>query len=387
MEENMAALGQVPGAALLNLYRYWALGGAGMIITGNVMVDKLSMTGPGGVALEVETPLEPFKQWAKVIKQDGALAIMQINHPGRQVQKSLGGKVIAPSAVPMKLGRHSKRFHAAEVMTSAQIDDVKSRFVATACQAKQAGFDGIEIHAAHGYLLSQFLSPLLNKREDCWGGNLCNRARLLVNIVSEIRAKCGKDFILMVKLNAADYTDGGFYEEDACEVARMLEASSVDILEVSGGCYESPAMQGKPANARKLAQEAYFKDFARCIGESTSIPVMTTGGINRLAVAESVLESGCELIGMASALASTPDLVKKWQQNPMYRGQTPRCEWRDKPMASLATVAMVRRNLRRLGYDLTPSYKPTAWWSLVLDRVRNKSLTKRYRKSVSQSAQ
>lgn len=167
----------------------------------------------------------------------------------------------------------------------------------------------------------------------------------------------------------------------------MLEASSVDILEVSGGCYESPAMQGKPANARKLAQEAYFKDFARCIGESTSIPVMTTGGINRLAVAESVLESGCELIGMASALASTPDLVKKWQQNPMYRGQTPRCEWRDKPMASLATVAMVRRNLRRLGYDLTPSYKPTAWWSLVLDRVRNKSLTKRYRKSVSQSAQ
>lgn len=386
MEENMAVVGQLPGTALFNLYRHWATGGVGMIITGNVMVDKLAMTGPGGVALEADTDLAPFETWANIIKQEDAMAIMQINHPGRQVQKALGGKTLAPSSVAIDIGRHSGLFALPDAMTSEQISDVKTRFVTTAKQAQKAGFDGVEVHAAHGYLLSQFLSPLTNKREDCWGGNLGNRARLLVNIVSEVRAQCGSDFVIMVKLNAADFLRGGFTEADAVDVAKMLEASKVDVLEVSGGSYESPAMQGKAADERTLAREAYFLEFAKQIGEATSIPMMTTGGIKRLPVAESVLDGGCELLGMASAMATTPDLPKKWQQHPEYTGFIPRCDWRDKAMASLATMAMVKRQLRLLGKNAPPAKNPKALWSLVLDQIRIKKLTKRYRKTVSNRA-
>ena len=165
----MSSMGNIPGESLYSLYQYWAHGNLGMVITGNVMVDKGAMTGPGGVALEKDTDIAPFQKWAKIIKSNGALAIMQINHPGRQVFKAMKGKAIAPSAVPLDMGKHSKLFAQPREMTCQDIHDVCKRFVQTAKQAEKAGFDGVEIHAAHGYLLTQFLSPLTNQRQDEWG--------------------------------------------------------------------------------------------------------------------------------------------------------------------------------------------------------------------------
>ena len=378
MEENMAAEGSLPGEALFSLYRYWAHGGLGMIITGNVMVDRLAMTGPGGVALEASTPLERFVRWAKIIKSNDALAIMQINHPGRQVFKAMQGKALAPSAIALNMGRHSKLFAQPKEMTCEDIRDVCQRFVNSATKALQAGFDGIEIHAAHGYLLSQFLSPLTNQRQDEWGGSLINRARLLINIVSQIRAVCPRDFIVMVKLNSADFQRGGFEFDDAVAVVERLHALGVDMVELSGGSYESPAMQGKTADESKLAREAYFLDFARKMVRRTDIPVMTTGGIRRAKVAESVIDNGCAMVGLASALAATPDLPRKWQQNWDYAGQIPQCQWHDKTLAGLANMSIVRRQLRRLGNDLTTMHKPTPLWSLLLDLLHKKKMTKRY---------
>lgn len=382
MEENMASRGQIPGTALFNLYRHWAKGGVGCIITGNVMVDKMAMTGPGGVALEKDTPIAPFCRWAEIIKSDGALAIMQINHPGRQVLKVMGGKVLAPSQVSLDMGRHSKLFSAPKSMSQEEIIDVTNRFVDTAKKAKEAGFDGVEIHAAHGYLLSQFLSPLTNLRDDAWGGSLKNRARLLINVASEIRASCGSDFVIMVKLNAADFLRGGFSQQDAIDVVRMLEGINIDMLEVSGGSYESPAMQGRPKDNSTLQREAYFLNFAKVILKGTSIPVMTTGGVKRMTVAESVVASGCAMVGMASALATTPDLVNKWKSKPDYTGAIPASGWQDKSLAALATMAMVKRQLRRLGENQATSRSGQALWSLVLDQIRQRQLLRRYHKTI-----
>src|ERR1700731_3507944 len=179
MEENMAGSAQLPDERLISLYGRWGEGGAGLLITGNVMVHAEALTGPGGVVLEEGAPLEPFARWAKAGKAGGAKVWMQISHPGRQVQARMPGVVWAPSAIAVELGRHSKRFGRPAAMTEEQIVATVERFATPAKRAEQAGFDGVEVHAAHGYLISQFLSPLVNRRDDQWGGQLENRARLL----------------------------------------------------------------------------------------------------------------------------------------------------------------------------------------------------------------
>lgn len=386
MEENMANSQQLPGSRLLNLYRHWADGQLGTIVTGNVMVDKLAMTGPGSVVLEANTALEPFKQWAKVIKSQGALAVMQINHPGRQALKKLGGKVLAPSAIQVDVGRFSRLFDMPVEMSQQDIDDVTARFVTTAIKAKEAGFDGVQIHSAHGYLLSQFLSPLTNQRNDQWGGSLTNRSRLLVNIVSQIRANCGSHFLVMVKLNSADFQRGGFDIGEAVEVVKLLQGLNVDGVELSGGNYEAPAMQGNGADERRLAREAYFLEFASHIKEHTCIPVMTTGGIMRRKIAEQVLEKGCDLVGMASALAITPDLVNKWLSKPDFKGVIPHCTWSHKALSALANMAAVRRQLRRLGDNHRTQRHASFAWSLILDEINKRRLTRRYQRWIKQNS-
>src|ERR1700724_3721022 len=183
MEENMAGSAQLPDERLISLYSRWGAGGAGLLITGNVMVHAEALTGPGGVVLDDRALLDPFTRWAEAGKAGGAAMWMQISHPGRQVQAAMPGVVWGPSAVAVRLGRHSKRFGRPVAMTEGQITATVERFATTAALAEHAGFDGVEVHAAHGYLISQFLSPLVNKRNDQWGGRLENRARLLLDIV------------------------------------------------------------------------------------------------------------------------------------------------------------------------------------------------------------
>lgn len=381
MEENMAGTDMQPDHALFSLYRYWAHGGLGMIITGNVMVDDRAITGPGTVVLPLVGSLDRFKRWSSVIKSGGAKAIMQLNHPGRQMPKSISCTALAPSAIPLKLGRYSKRFARPVAMTSEQIHDVTHRFAQAAKRAKEAGFDGVEIHAAHGYLLSQFLSPLSNQRQDEWGGSLKNRARLLLNVVCQVRAQCGNDFIVMVKLNSGDFQRGGLSSDEASVVVELLDKLNVDLLELSGGNYESPAMQGRGEKEAELGKNAYFLSFAKAISSRVAMPIMITGGITSKQMAEKAILDGCALVGMASALAFTPDLVKKWQQKDDYLGVHPTCDWKDDTLASLVVMAKVRRQLRRLGNDLTTMRHPTSLWSLMLDiRHRHKmiSLYKKY---------
>ncbi|KUZ77054.1 2,4-dienoyl-CoA reductase [Burkholderia ubonensis] len=380
MEENMADPGQLPGEALRRLYAAWGAGGAGLLITGNVMIDARALTGPGGVVLERNTPLEPFRAWAAAARRHGARAWMQINHPGRQVLAAMGRDGWAPSAVPVDLGRHSKLIAAPREMTEAEIHEVIERFADTAAAAEAAGFDGVQIHAAHGYLISQFLSPLTNRRRDDWGGSPENRARLLMSVVRAVRARVSAAFSVAVKLNSADFQRGGFSEDDAKQIVLQLNALPVDLVELSGGSYESPAMQGRTADGRTLAREAYFLTFARDIAAIARMPVMTTGGIRRQPVAEAVLEQGVAVVGMATALASVPDLPKRWRDGQAIDAPVVRVDWRDKGAAGLATMALVKRSLRAIGAGRHPPRRYSAVLSLVLDQFRTRRLTQRYRR-------
>nr|WP_297347612.1 NADH:flavin oxidoreductase/NADH oxidase family protein [uncultured Glaciecola sp.] len=379
MEENMSEGYQLPGTALENLYAAWAKGGVGIIITGNVMVDKMAMTGPGGVALEAESPIEPFQAWAKVAKQNNTTVIMQINHPGRQVFKKMGGKVLSPSDVALNMGKHSRLFTQPKAMSEAEIQEVIARFVITAKRAEEAGFDGVEIHAAHGYLVSQFLSPLTNIRKDQWGGELQSRAKILYEIIRQVKNSCSAQFIVSVKLNSADFQRGGFDVEDAIEVVKTLNTMGLDFIELSGGSYEAPAMQGKSGDDRTLAREAYFLTFAKQIVEHSSIPVMITGGIKRLTVVNDILDSNIDLVGMASALAFNPALVNQWEVSQDTLGYIPATSWKDKTLSGLANMALVKRQLRRLGKGDSPCNSSSPLISLIIDQVRAAQLTKRYR--------
>ncbi|MCY1283892.1 NADH oxidase [compost metagenome] len=384
MEENMADADQAPSEQLMRLYQAWADGGAGLLITGNVMIDSRAMTGPGGVVLEDDGQLDKFRRWARIGRSQGAQFWLQINHPGRQMPANLGQKTWAPSAVPLELGRMSRHFDTPRAMTQEVIAEVIRRFARTAQLGEQAGFTGVEIHAAHGYLLSQFLSPLSNKRTDEWGGALENRARLLLEVVKAVRAVVSPGFAVAVKLNSADFQRGGFSADDARQVVGLLNGLGVDLVELSGGSYEAPAMQGDARDGRTLAREAYFVDFARDIRNVAEMPLMVTGGIRRLPVAERVVASGVDVVGMGTALAIDPNLPRDWRQGQDKAPELRPITWKNKPLASLANMAAVKFQLRKLSIGRTPDPKVSPLRALILQQLANALRTRQYRRRMEQ---
>lgn len=382
MEENLADADHAPSDVLLRIYSAWADGEAGLIITGNVMVDARAMTGPGGGVLEDDQHLDRFKIWAEVSRAGGAQVWMQINHPGRQMPASLGQETVAPSAIGLDLGAQSKQFPIPRELTGAEIGEVVRRFVTTASLAERAGFTGVQIHAAHGYLLSQFLSPLSNKRTDQWGGTLENRARLLLDVVRGVRAAVTPGFAVSVKLNSADFQRGGFSPEDARTVVKLLEPLGVDLVELSGGSYEAPAMMGESRDERTLAREAYFLEFASDIAAVAKMPLMVTGGIRRRAVAEQVIASGVAMAGIATALAIEPDLVRNWRLGKDNAPALKPITWKNKPVASLAYMAAVKYQLVRIGRGQRTKPGASALWALIVSQLAAMKSSHAYRQWV-----
>ena len=394
MEERMAASGQLPGEQLLTLYRAWSMGGSGLLLTGNVMVHDAALTGPGGVVLDKNSPIEPFRKWVEAAHSGGAKIWMQINHPGRQVQANMPGVAWGPSASRVNTGRTSSMFAEAEEMTEAQIEQTIQRFVDTANRAEEAGFDGVEVHAAHGYLLSQFLSPLVNKRTDQWGGSLENRARMLMEVIRRIRAEVKPDFTVAVKLNSADFQRGGFDEQDAARVIEMLAPLGVDLVELSGGSYESPAMTGNSQSSdsedqskqdeRTAAREAYFLELAEQLVDDSPIPLMVTGGVTRRETAEAVISSGVAVVGMGTALAVDPNLPEKWKVDASARVTLAPVRIKDKAIASAISMARVRYQMRRVGRGRSPLPKFPALLAFGWDFVRDEVNRRRYAKWLSE---
>jgi 2,4-dienoyl-CoA reductase-like NADH-dependent reductase (Old Yellow Enzyme family) len=384
MEENMADADQAPSQQLMRLYQSWADGEAGLILTGNVMVDGRAVTGPGGVVLENDRHLDRFKRWAGIGRSGGAQFWLQINHPGRQMQANLGQETWAPSAVPLDLGKLSNRFAVPRMMTQDSIAEVIARFATSARLGEQAGFTGVEIHAAHGYLVNQFLSPLTNQRTDQWGGSPENRARLLLEIVKAVRAVVSPPFAVAVKLNSADFQRGGFTTDDARQVVEMLGRLQVDLVELSGGSYEAPAMQGQARDGRTLAREAYFLEFARDIKAAATMPVMVTGGIRRRPVVEQVLGTGVDMVGMATALAIDPFLPRDWRLGKDNAPELAPITWKNKVLASLANMAVVKFQLNKLSKGQTPNPNVSPLRALTLQQIAIAFRTRQYRRWVAQ---
>ncbi|CAJ0809820.1 NADH:flavin oxidoreductase/NADH oxidase family protein [Ralstonia flaminis] len=386
MEENMADADHAPSDALVRLYKAWAEGNVGLMLTGNVMVDHRAMTGPNGVVLEDDAHLDRFRRWAQTARAHGAHVWMQINHPGRQMPAALGQTTLAPSAVAMDLGALSKQFPVPREMNAADIADVQQRFTHAAVLAEQSGFTGVQIHAAHGYLLSQFLSPITNKRQDQWGGPIENRARLLLDIVRSVRGAVSPQFVVAVKLNSADFQRGGFSPDDAKRVVELLNPLGVDLVELSGGSYEAPAMQGQARDGRTLAREAYFLEFARDIVGIAQMPLMVTGGIRRRAVAEQVVNSGIAMVGIATALSIDPNLPRDWRAGkntaPVLRPIT----WKNKVLGSLANMAVVKFQLQRLSQGRGTNPRVSPFRALVVQQLANACQTRRYKRWTAQRA-
>ena len=296
----------------VHLYRRWSEGGAGLLISGNVQVDRWHLERPGNVAVDQNGGLEQLTAYAKAGTVNGNHLWMQISHAGRQTPVAVNPSPLAPSAVPLAL---PMGFGQPREMSEAEILDVIERFGRVAATAKDVGFTGVQVHGAHGYLLSQFLNPLANRRTDCWGGPLENRARLLLEVIRKVRTAVGPSFPVAVKLNSADFQKGGFSADEAEQVVRWLDAESVDFLEISGGSYEQPAMVRGVANddpARKESarrREAYFLEFASRLRPAASMAFMVTGGFRSHKGMEEALKSGdLDVVGIARPFCTEPDL-------------------------------------------------------------------------------
>jgi 2,4-dienoyl-CoA reductase-like NADH-dependent reductase (Old Yellow Enzyme family) len=322
MTEGLSDARAYPTEALNRLYALWAQSGCGVLITGNVQIDRDHLERPGNVVIDQVPDAEmraALASWARVAKSGGAKLWMQISHGGRQTPATVNKTPDAPSAVPLDLP--GKNFGKPVAMTEAAIREVISRFAIAASAAQAAGFDGVQIHSAHGYLLSSFLSPRANVRTDQWGGSLENRARLLLEVVRAVRAATGADFTITVKLNSADFQKGGFGFSDSLQVVKWLEAEKVDLIEISGGNYEQPKLMnvegkekpdttGMPVST--ATREAYFADFAAEMRRSVQVPLMVTGGFRSAAAMNQAIEQdGISMIGVGRPLCVDTGCVGK----------------------------------------------------------------------------
>ncbi len=310
-----------PTPELAELYRTWSRGGAGTLITGNVMVDPAALGEPRNVAVPREPDATGFEPWARSADGTGTGLWVQLNHPGRQSPRFLSRQPVAPSAVPFGDRGIRSVFATPRALTGDEIDAIVDRFGVAARTVVDAGFGGVQIHGAHGYLVSQFLSPLTNRRTDGWGGDAVKRRRFLLEVVRRVREEVGGAVPISVKLNSADFQRGGFGEEESLEVVRELGEAGIDLLEVSGGTYEKAAMMGsgKTSTARR---EAYFLDYAAKAQQITDVALMVTGGFTSPEGMAAALRSGAlDVVGLGRPLVVDPALPGR-----LLRGEDVRAE-------------------------------------------------------------
>ncbi|MFL3647274.1 MAG: NADH:flavin oxidoreductase/NADH oxidase family protein [Cellvibrionales bacterium] len=336
MTEGLANLRGEPTDALSQLYGIWSDGGAGLLLSGNIIIDADHLERPGNVVIDCAPDLGmqcALQNWASAATRSGNQFWAQISHAGRQTPKLINAQPQAPSAV--KVALPGGQFGQPQPLTIAEIESIIKRFALCAGVVKEAGFTGVQLHAAHGYLLSQFLSPRTNRRDDQYGGSLANRARLLLEAVAAVRAEVGSDFPLAIKLNSADFQKGGFSFTDSLQVVGWLEAASVDLIEISGGTYEQPKLLGlagleseelQAVATSTLQREAYFVDFALAMRVNVSIPLMVTGGFrNSAAMREALASGGVDLIGIGRPMCVMTDapaqLIAGLSSLPSYEHQ------------------------------------------------------------------
>lgn len=370
------ALGTREGAAtpeLVRLYGAWADGGIGLCITGNVMVDRRALGEPGNVVIENDQHLAELTAWAQAATRGGTQCWVQLNHPGKQSPKGLNKENISPSAVPFR-AEMQPFFATPREMTDAEVREVIGRFGRAAGLVRRAGFTGVQIHGAHGYLVSQFLSPHHNRRSDEWGGTPEKRRSFVLGVLRAMREQVGPDFPIGIKLNSADFQRGGFTEEESLDTIRALADAGIDLIEISGGTYEAPAMTGvkdksaAPAKDSTRQREAYFLAFAEKARQAVKTPLVVTGGFRSpQGMAEAITSGAVDFVGIARALALEPDVPHR-----LLAGESPRHQV--KPIKTgippidrmgLMEIMWYTAQLKRMGRGEPPKPGELPLWAFI----------------------
>ena len=374
LSEGLGDRAQAPTPQLISLYRRWARSGAGLLLTGNVMVDRRAIGEAGNIAIEDDRHLDLLRRWAQAATSGGAQAWVQLNHPGRQAPGRLNKTApVAPSPVAVSGAIGAALGKAPRALTDPEIDDIIRRFATAAGISVAAGFTGVQIHAAHGYLIGQFLSPLTNQRSDRWGGSAENRQRFLLEVVRAVRAELGPHVPIGVKLNSADFQRGGMTEDDSAQVVLALAGAGVDLLEISGGNYESTAFVGAPGaggssgvSASTRAREAYFLDYAERVrttlrAAGADLALMVTGGFRSASAMNDAVASGAaDVIGLGRPMIMEPDLPRELLNGAPGAQRVEVKKIRIKHLEGMGEVLWYGVQLRRLGHgkDLQPQRHP-----------------------------
>jgi 2,4-dienoyl-CoA reductase-like NADH-dependent reductase (Old Yellow Enzyme family) len=372
MSEQLGDRAHDPTPKLARLYRTWADGGIGLSVTGNVMVDRSALGEPHNVVLDERSARAPFLAWAQAGRSHGAHLFMQLNHPGKQAPNFLSKEPVAPSPIPLGNGLE-RGFNRPRALTEAEIWAIVERFAQCARLARDTGFTGVQIHGAHGYLVSQFLSPWHNQRTDDWGGSPDKRRRFMLEVYGAIRSAVGPQFPVTIKLNSADFQRGGFTEEESMAAVDALAAAGIDLIEISGGNYESPAMTGFKQKASTQEREAYFLEYAEKVRARVRVPLVVTGGFRSGAAMRRALQSGAtDFIGMARPLAVAPDFPNQLLRDPdaALQLKRPSTGWKLVDRLSMLDITWYESQLDRLGRGKPARADLNAWGAVAQTLTR-----------------
>lgn len=380
MSERIADDRHAPSEPLVRLYERWAAGGTGLLITGNVMIDRTALGESGNVVVEDTKHLGELQAWARAAKSGGGRVWMQINHPGRQSPRDLSPEPVSASAVPLK-GMARMMFAKPRALEHAEIERIVARFAATAAIAEEAGFDGVQIHGAHGYLLSQFLSPHTNRRDDEWGGDAERRRRFALEVVRAVRAAVSPRFAVGIKLNSADFQRGGFEDDESVALVEALDAEGLDLIEVSGGTYESAKMfeETVPTRESSRRREAFFQDYVEMVRERVKTPILLTGGLRTRGGMEHALANGVDVVGMARPIALEPDLPARLIDGSTDAAHPVRLATGFKMLDSIIQGSWYQTQIDRMARGLDPDPDLGRWGPVLRYLVPRKGAGERLR--------
>lgn len=317
---------------MIKVYKTLAKGGVGLISTGHAYVAEDGKTDSTMLGVHNENSIPGLKKLVRAVhKYDGKI-MLQLNHAGRQTKSSTIGKTpLAPSAVYNPLTEETPK-----ALTEKEIEIIIDAFAAAARRAVKAGFDAVQIHSAHGFLASQFISPYTNRREDKWGGSLKNRMRFLLEVFRCIRGVVGDDFPVLIKLNSEDFIEGGLTIEDSTQIAKVLSDKGIDAIEISGSMKESPIPASRK-NILKEEDEAYFLSNAIKFKEVISVPLILVGGLRSPDLMKRLLiEKKVDMISLCRPLIREPDLINKWKHGQLKKADCVSCsgcnKYRNEPV-------------------------------------------------------
>jgi 2,4-dienoyl-CoA reductase-like NADH-dependent reductase (Old Yellow Enzyme family) len=307
--EGMASADGAVTPRLIETMRALARGGVGLIVSGHAYVRPEGQAGPWQMGIEADARVVGLRDMTQAVHDCGGRIVLQLAHAGSFAAEALTGRVPVVASAFAGLSPNPRH-----ELSRADLASLIGAFAEAAARAKAAGADGVQLHAAHGYLLSQFLSPLFNRRQDEYGGSIDNRCRLHVQICRAVRDAVGPDFPLLIKINCQDFVAGGLVLSDTLHVLRRLADAGLDAVELSGGVLTGGKLSPSRAGIKRADQEAYFRDEARAVKQSLDLPLILVGGVRSPDLAAQLVSSGvADLLAMSRPLIREPDLVRRWQ--------------------------------------------------------------------------